>query len=102
MPLAESEYRLLLQNDFHSFLHRSFCELNPRSGFLDNWNIEVLAAKHERVRFGQTRRLIVNLPPRHLKSNAAFIAFRAWWLGHEPSAHMMRRYADCAKIPVIV
>ncbi|HEY3778174.1 MAG TPA: phage terminase large subunit [Rhizomicrobium sp.] len=86
---SESEYRLLLQNDFHLFLHRSFCELNPRTTFLDNWHIAVLAAKLESVRLGQTRRLIVNLPPRHLKSHAASIAFPAWWLGHDPSAQLL-------------
>jgi hypothetical protein len=87
--LAESDYRLLLQNDFHLFLHRSFCELNPRTAFLDNWHIAVLAAKLDDVRCGETKRLIINLPPRHLKSHAASIAFPAWWLGHEPSAQIL-------------
>jgi predicted phage terminase large subunit-like protein len=88
-PLPAPDYRLLLQNDFHLFLHRSFCELNPRTAFLDNWHIAVLAAKLEDVRRGVTKRLIVNLPPRHLKSHAASIAFPAWWLGHEASAQIL-------------
>jgi hypothetical protein len=87
--LPESDYRLLLQNDFHLFLHRSFCELNPRTAFLDNWHIAVLAAKLDGVRRGEMKRLIVNLPPRHLKSHAASIAFPAWWLGHDPSAQIL-------------
>ena len=87
--VAESEYRLLLQNDFHLFLHRSFSELNPRTPFLDNWHIAVLAAKLESVRRGATKRLIVNLPPRHLKSHAASVALPAWWLGHDPSAQLL-------------
>jgi len=34
-PVAQDEYRILLQNDFHLFLHRSFCELNPvRAGMV--------------------------------------------------------------------
>ncbi|MGH6876480.1 MAG: phage terminase large subunit [Rhizomicrobium sp.] len=87
--LADEEYRLLLRNDFHLFLHRSFCELNPRAAFLDNWHIEVLAAKLDEVRRGLTKRLIVNLPPRHLKSHAASIALPAWWLGRDPSAQLL-------------
>lgn len=87
--LPESDYRLLLQNDFHLFLHRSFCELNPRTPFLDNWHIAVLAAKLESVRLGRTKRLIINLPPRHLKSHAASIAFPAWVLGHAPSTQIL-------------
>src|SRR5215469_11174490 len=87
--LLHPNYRVMLQHDFHSFLHRSFGELNPRTPFLDNWHIEVLAAKLDDVRKGKTRRLIVNLPPRHLKSHAASIAFVAFWLGHDPSAQIL-------------
>ena len=46
--LSPDKYRLLLQNDFHTFPHRSFCELNPRVPFLNNWRIAVLAAKLEK------------------------------------------------------
>jgi|SRR5579871_4149485 len=87
--LATHDYRLLLQNDFHTFLHRSFRELNPRTPFHDNWHIELLAAKLESVRLGETKRLIVNLPPRHLKSHIASGAFPAWLLGHDPSAQIL-------------
>jgi hypothetical protein len=34
-------------------------------------------------------RLIINLPPRHLKSLLASIAFPAWCLGHDPSAQLL-------------
>jgi predicted phage terminase large subunit-like protein len=36
-----------------------------------------------------TVRLIINLPPRHLKSLLASIAFPAWCLGHDPSAQIL-------------
>ena len=34
-------------------------------------------------------RPIINLPPRHLKSLMASIAFPAWCLGHDPSAQIL-------------
>ena len=69
--------------------HRSFLELNPSEEFLPNWHIEVLAAKLEEVRRGRCKRLIVNLPPRHLKSLVISIAFPAWLLGHDPSKQIL-------------
>lgn len=87
--LGPEDYGLLLRSDFHTFLHRSFGELNPRTPFDDNWHIAVLAAKLDAVRRGFVRRLIVNLPPRHLKSHIASIAFPAWLLGHDPSAQIL-------------
>src|SRR4029077_11277969 len=38
---------------------------------------------------GKIQRLIINLPPRHLKSLIASIAFPAWCLGHDPSAQIL-------------
>jgi hypothetical protein len=35
-----------------------------------NWHLEVIAAKLTAVREGKIRRLIINLPPRHVKSRA--------------------------------
>ena len=54
-----------------------------------NWHLEVIAAKLTAVREGKIRRLIINLPPRHLKSLMASIAFPAWCLGHDPSAQIL-------------
>jgi hypothetical protein len=49
----------------------------------------LVAAKLAAVRQGHIRRLIINLPPRHLKSHLASIAFPAWCLGHDPSAEIL-------------
>jgi predicted phage terminase large subunit-like protein len=54
-----------------------------------NWHIEVIVAKLTAVREGRIRRLIINLPPRHLKSLLASVAFPAWCLGHDPSAQIL-------------
>src|ERR1700745_2872841 len=47
------------------------------------------AAKLAAVRQGGMRRLIINLPPRHLKSHLGSIAFPAWCLGHNPSLQIL-------------
>ena len=69
--------------------HAAFRELNPRTPFAANWHFELIAAKLAAVREGHIRRLIVSLPPRHLKSHLASIAFPAWCLGHDPSAQII-------------
>ena len=83
--ISTAEYRAALRADFYSFLVRCFSELNSGASFLPSWHIEVLAAKLQAVRDGRVRRLIVNVPPRHLKSLAASIALPAWLLGHDPT-----------------
>jgi predicted phage terminase large subunit-like protein len=85
--LSRREYDAILRSDLGYFAQRCFCDLNPQAAFLMNWHIEVIAAKLAAVREGKIRRL--NLPPRHLKSLLASIAFPAWCLGHDPSAQIL-------------
>jgi hypothetical protein len=87
--LSPREYDAILRSDLGYFAERCFCELNPQAAFLPNWHIEVIAAKLAAVAQGKIQRLIINLPPRHLKSLIASIAFPAWCLGHDPSAQIL-------------
>jgi predicted phage terminase large subunit-like protein len=84
--LSEREYRAALRLDFHSFVARCFMELNPAAAFQPTWHLEAVTARLQAVREGGARRLIVNVPPRHLKSLTASIALPAFWLGHDPHA----------------
>src|SRR3954452_24560375 len=79
----------LLRSSFSLFVERCFRQLHPGVPYYANWHIDMLAGDLEGVRAGRTRRLIVNLPPRHLKSVIASIAFPAWCLGHDPSLQIM-------------
>jgi hypothetical protein len=87
--LTRSEYEALLRQDFTTFIARCFHELNPQAELAMNWHLEVIAAKLTEVRRGTIKRLVINLPPRHLKSLMASIAFPAWCLGHDPSAQIL-------------
>jgi len=78
------ETAALLRIDLSSFIHRSFLELNPQTEYLHNWHIDLIADALTRVAMGESTRLIINIPPRNLKSMCATIAFVAWALGKWP------------------
>src|SRR5271157_1956778 len=84
-----AEVQALLRADFYSFLVRCFAELHAGREFSPAWHAEVLAAKLQGVREGQVKRLVVNVPPRHLKSLAASVALPAWLLGHDPTLNIV-------------
>ena len=86
---ALAECAALLRDDFASFAAWCFRELNPRTRFAANWHVEVMAGKLAAVREGRIRRLLISVPPRHLKSLLASVAFPAWCLGHDPSAQIV-------------
>jgi hypothetical protein len=58
-------------------------------GYVRTWHVEAIAWRLERVRRGEVRRLIINLPPRSLKSIAASVAFPAFALGHDSSRRII-------------
>ena len=87
--LTQAQYEFLLRHDLASFAGRCFQDLNPQTCLATNWHLELIAAKLTAVREGRIRRLIINLPPRHLKSLMASIAFPAWCLGLDPSAQIL-------------
>src|SRR5215470_5296610 len=89
MNLTASEYRAFLRSDLNAFVERCFYELNPSTPFMPNWHIEVLTSELEACRRGETTRLIINLPPRSLKSLCITVAFPAFVLGHQPSAKII-------------
>jgi predicted phage terminase large subunit-like protein len=83
--LAPAEYRSLLRGDFNAFLVRSFYELYGAQPYSPAWHVEALAAKLAQTRGGGALRLVVNVPPRHLKSLAVSVALPAWLLGADPA-----------------
>jgi hypothetical protein len=87
--LPPEVYAALLRRDLAAFIRRAFCELNPQTRFQTAPYIELLAARLEDCRNGKIRRLIVNLPPRSLKSHSCSIAFVAWLLGHSPTIQII-------------
>lgn len=83
--LTPAEVEATLRGEFYSFMLRAFMDRNGAAPFVPGWHIEVLAARLQAVGHGRAKRLIVNIPPRHLKSLAASIALPAWLLGHDPT-----------------
>ncbi|AGI66495.1 hypothetical protein OAN307_c07700 [Octadecabacter antarcticus 307] len=80
---------VLLRRDLSSFIQRSFATVDPGGTYLHNWHIDAIAHQLERVACGETKRLIITMPPRSLKSISASIAFVAWMLGRYPMTRIL-------------
>lgn len=82
-------HEAMLRSDFPTFVAAAMTELEPGTPYTENWHVPLLCDRLERVRVGEERRLMINLPPRSLKSMIASIAYPAWVLGHDPSRRIM-------------
>lgn len=79
----------LLRQDLTSFIGRAFMELHPGSPLAMNWHIPLIADRLMAVARGDVKRLIINIPPRNLKSICASVAFPAWLLGNHPEKRVI-------------
>jgi predicted phage terminase large subunit-like protein len=70
-------------------VRKVFATLESGQTYVPNWHLEAIAYQLERVRRGEIRRLIINMPPRSLKSVTASVAFPAFVLGHNPARRII-------------
>ena len=82
-------FQAILRNDLRAFIHKAFTTLCPGQEFERSWHIEAIAYHLEQVRRGEIKRLIINMPPRSLKSISASVAFPAFVLGHDPTRRLI-------------
>ena len=78
-----------LRTDALSFVRKAFHTLNPGTPFVDNWHLRAIAYELGLVTEGSDKRLIVNVPPRSLKSVMISVAYAAWRLGHDPTLRII-------------
>lgn len=79
----------LLRTDFKSFVTKVFGEVAPGSKYLNNWHIDVICDAIMDMYEGSNNRLMINMPPRYMKSLICSIALPAWILGHNPKAQIL-------------
>ena len=88
MPLAmayqESLVRETGQVDFMTFVQTMW------PGFIHGAHHALMATKFEEIASGKTKRLIINMPPRHTKSEFASYLLPAWFLGKFPNKKIIQ------------
>src|SRR5689334_192743 len=73
-----------LRQDLGTFVAKVFMTVVPAKRYLHGWHIDAVAYRLTLVHRGQIRRLIINQPPRSLKSICSSVALVAWSIGHDP------------------
>ena len=73
-----------VQGSFLGFINNIWPE------FVEGRHHKIFAEKLEKVANGEIKRLIVNMPPRHTKSEFASVHFPAWIMGRKPDMKVMQ------------
>jgi len=84
-----TDLHVVLRKDYLAFLQRVFQQLCPGDQFVSGWHLEAIAWQLERIAAGDGHRLVITMPPRHLKSIAVSIAWVAYRLGTHPETRFI-------------
>ena len=79
----------LVKTDFPTFIGKTLSTIDPGAGYIPNWHIDLIAEYLEAVRRSEITRLVINMPPRSLKSVCVSVAWPAWLLGQNPSSRII-------------
>lgn len=79
----------LLRADLSSFIQKTFATVDPGTPYLHNWHVDLIAEYLTACTNRDITRLIVNIPPRYMKSISVSVAWPAWVIGHNPSAKFL-------------
>jgi predicted phage terminase large subunit-like protein len=76
-------------HNFDAFVEQAFQSINPQVVFHFNWHIQAITRLLNEAVAGDQKRIIINIPPRALKSQLISVAWPAWLLGMHPAARVM-------------
>jgi predicted phage terminase large subunit-like protein len=82
-------FQSVLREELESFIRQVFVTVSPGSRYLHNWHIEAIVYCLMQVHTGASLRLLINQPPRSLKSICVSVAYVAWVLGHDPTRRII-------------
>jgi predicted phage terminase large subunit-like protein len=94
IPPVEIE-KELCKRSLHEFVIHAWDTIEPDTKFVDGWHIEMICNYLENLVSGNIRNLIINIPPRHMKSLMVNVLFPAWlWTFKPETKFLFSSYAE--------
>ena len=97
LPIDKQEEVLRLLDQYKGARDRERCQngflhyvKKMWPGFIAGRHHKLMADKFERIARGELRRVIINMPPRHTKSEFASYLLPSWFLGRSPEKKVIQ------------
>ena len=84
IKLSEKKTQSKVKNDFLAFVKHVWPE------FIEGKHHTEIAEKFNRLASGECKRLIINMPPRHTKSEFASYLLPSWMVGRKPDLKIIQ------------
>lgn len=95
LQLHEALLKIHAEKSLRSYVEQAWPILEPGVPFLSNWHIDYLVEHLEAVSSGHITRLLINIPPRYMKSILVSILWPTWeWIQHPSRRWIFASYAE--------
>ncbi len=85
----------LARRSLREFIRQAWPIIEPGTPYLDNWHVHAICDYLEAVTRGEVRRLIINIPPRHMKTITVSIMWPVWeWIQRPACRWMFASFAQ--------
>lgn len=92
LPLIKKEKA---ERSLSEFIRQAWSVIEPGTTYIDNWHIDLISEYLQAVNDGECRRLIINIPPRHMKSIEATVCYPVWTWVRKPEKRFIKvSYSD--------
>ncbi len=88
-PTDAEAFDALMRTRLAAFTRKAFSTVDPGAEYKHNWHVDLIAEYLEACTQREVRRLVINIPPRYMKSISVTVAWPAWLLGNDPSARIV-------------
>ena len=93
--LLEQITREKAERSLPEFIKQAWQVIEPGTEYVDNWHIHLIGEYMEAVNAGHIRRLIINIPPRHMKSLEVTVCYPVWtWIKRPEKRFIKVSYSD--------
>lgn len=95
LPSLEEVRQELAERKLADFIRQAWHVIEPATPYLHNWHIDLICEYLEAVSAGQITRLIINIPPRYMKSIAVSVMWPVWeWIRHPETRWIFASYSQ--------
>lgn len=97
--IAQVDAEKIRRGGLREFIKKAWHVVEPATAFVPNWHIDAIADHLEAVSRGEIKRLLITIPPRHMKSLSTSVFWPAWEWTFAPSIRwLFSSYAESLAI----
>ena len=97
--LANNIDRELAERNLRDFVRLAWPVVEPSTPFVDGWHVDAITDHLQAITRGEIRNLLINVPPRHMKSLLVSVFWPCWeWVRFPQRRWLFSSYAATLSI----